>query len=195
MPLVEAVQRSEEWYSARNGRITASLAAACLGRDPYRGPLAAFNQITGITKQREANRDQQWGIEFEASALACYEIETGHLYTPTGLWVHDTYDWLGASPDGLVGSDGLVEAKCPSIVPPDPPDHHLIQMAVQMAVLNRSWCDYIAWNQNEHIIRRVNRDMDAEAELIRLLAEFYEQHIKPMKPPSRTRKKPVPESV
>ena len=184
-------QRVEGWYAARRGRITASLAAAIIGQDPYKGPLAAFNEIMATSDKGGPNKHQAWGIEFEKDALACYEVETGNLYSPTGFWTHPQYDWLGASPDGLVGEDGLVEVKCPNPenIGEAPPGHHLVQMAVQMAVLGRVWCDYVAWSQVKHLIVRVTRNLEAEAQLLEQLKGFYEKHIQTGKAPPRRRPK------
>lgn len=189
MPLLVVNQRCPEWYEARRGRITASLAAAVLGKDPHKGPLAAFNEIVGM-KEQAVNKHMAWGVEFEKNAQEWYEIETGNLFTPTGFWVHPSYDWLGASPDGMVGGDGLLEVKCPGEPAREVPGHHLVQMAVQMAVLDRAWCDYVSWTMHKGVFSaRVVRDAKAEAELLRRLSEWHEKHIVTGKAPPRRKAK------
>lgn len=187
MPLLPCDQRSPEWFEARKGKITASLAAAILGIDKHKGPLAAFNEITGRTTNN-GNKHTSWGVEFEAQARQDYECVSGNLVADTGFWVHPTLAWLGASPDGLINSMGLVEVKCPSILPDVVPEAHVVQMAVQLAVTGRQWCDYFAWNQNGHFLKRVERFPDLEWGMISKLEAFYNQYIAPDIAPPRARK-------
>jgi len=191
MPVIDVDQRSPEWFAARKGRITASLAAAVLGIDPYRGPLSAFNEITGRTGKSEANAFQVWGAEGEAAARGAYEEETGYLAFTTGLWVHPELPWLAASPDGLVGDDGLLEVKCPkTALPPAMPDHHRVQVAVQLACTGREWCDYFAWHPRDgHYLSRLTRDEAGIPLLLARLNEFYQTYVLPDVAPPRRRAK------
>ena len=129
MPLLPYDQRSPEWLAARRGLITASTAAACLGMNPWMSRAAAWRQIMGLD-EGAINRQMQWGTDNEQNALATYEIESGNLVIPTGFWIHSTIPWLGASPDGNVGLDGLVVAKCLGKNPGKVPTHYRIQMMV-----------------------------------------------------------------
>jgi exodeoxyribonuclease (lambda-induced) len=195
MPLLVADQRSPEWHAARAGKITASLAAACLGLDPHRGPLSAWNEITGKSKRAD-NRHLQWGREHEARAVQKYEVETGNLVTPTGFWVHESIGWLGASPDGLIGPNALLETKCPQELPRDKetgvlsvPAHHEIQVRVQLAVTQRGWCAYFALDpQDEFFNATVVRDIEVELDLISRLEFFYRAYVLTGTPPPRRRK-------
>ncbi len=186
MPLLPCDQRTPEWYAARKGKLTASLAAAVLGLDPYTGPLAAFNRITKGTPQ-EDNKHMAWGREFEGPAREDYEVMSGHLVTETGFWTCPSLEWLGASPDGLIDADGLVEIKCPSVIPEQIPIHHEVQMRVQLACTEREWCDYFAWSQNGNLCRRVLRDDNKERVLLKKLEDFYESYIRPDIAPPRRR--------
>ena len=71
-------QRTPQWFEARKGKITASLAAACLGMDTHRGPFSAWSEITGRSRQQES-RHMAWGIEFEPRARLAYEVSAGVL--------------------------------------------------------------------------------------------------------------------
>lgn len=181
-------QRTDEWLKARRGKITASLAAACLGQDPNKGPLAAYNQIMGVT-QDKGNKHTAWGVEFEPKARSDYEWISGNLVTETGFWVHTGFDWLGASPDGLISDDGVVEIKCPSVIPDTIPVQHRIQVQVQLACTNREWGDYFAWNQNGHLLERVVRDHKTESEILLALLMFFTNHIQKGVPPPRRKRK------
>lgn len=183
--LLDCTQRTDDWLNLRKGRITASLAAACLGLDPHTGPLGAFNQITGRSGGTD-NRHTRWGTAYEKEAISTYEMISGNLVRPTGFWVHDQHNWLGASPDGLVCDDaGLLEVKCPGKLPDGIPLHHRIQMLVQLACTGRQWCDYLVWVPNqEPLLRRVNRCQGIEG-LVRSLKAWWENYLVLDVPPSR----------
>lgn len=176
MPLLECDQRTDQWLAHRRGRITASLAAACLGLNPYTSRAAAWRSIMGVQQQKE-NRDMRWGTEFEPVARAAYEIESGNLVTETGFWVHPLFDWLGASPDGLVDDDGLVEIKVPTKPPAEIPLYHRVQMTVQMMCTGRKWCDYFAWTHESHFLARMD-EPEWSSELLAELGLFYGHFIK-----------------
>lgn len=190
MPLIEAIQRSPEWHAARKGRITASLAAAILGIDPHKGPLAAYREIVGPHKDRD-NQDKAWGREFEPAARSSYECETGLCVFETGFWTHPTLDWLGSSPDGLVNAKGLLEIKCPRNIPTEVPPQHIVQMAVQLACTDREWCDYYAWSQAGSFKHRLTRCREHESGMLVLLKTWYEKHIVAGVEPPRRRVKGV----
>ena len=176
MPEIVVAQRCPEWYEARRGKITASLAAACLHLDPYKSAKAAWREIMGIDPGYRPNRAMQWGITYECQARLDYEAEQGVFVETTGFWVHPELPWLGASPDGLCGADGLAEIKCPLNARNRVPIHHRIQCLVQLAVTGRSWCDYYSWGvAGERFLRRVHR-AGIPGLLVRLEA-FYRAYV------------------
>lgn len=179
-------QRSPEWFEARKGKITASIAAACLGLCPYTSRQEAWRRITGKARGG-SNKHMQWGVEFENDAKASYECETGYLVEETGFWVHPTIPWLGASPDGLVGRVGMVEVKCLGKIPVAVPVHYRIQMLVQMACTGRKWVDFFAWHHEGTFLQRV---FPAGTEgLIRKLEVFYKEFVLAGKEPPRKKRK------
>lgn len=187
MPQVAFVQRTPEWYAARQGLITSSTAAACLGLCPYDGLLAAFRAING--KPKEQNKHMAWGEEYEPQARWTYELETGETCYETGFWVHPQLPWLGASPDSLVGESGGVEIKCPSQLPTSIPEHHRIQCMVCMAVTDRPWWDYFVWCGAQIYRERVVRDEVQELEMIAQLNAFRHAFLLPNVEPPRTKVK------
>lgn len=189
MPLREAAQRTEEWLEARRGKITASLAAGCLGLDPYISARAAWRKILGVGETVQ-NRHMRWGVQFEAKARLDYEAETGNLVETTGFWVSHDWPWLGASPDGLIGEDGLVEIKCPTVPPTRVPKHHWIQMLVQMIVTERMSCDYFSWGASgQKFYARVYRPPNIFG-LVRKLQAFHEKYVLTLtEPPRKTRRR------
>ncbi len=202
MPLLCADQRSDGWFAVRRHRITASIAAGCLGVHPHMSRQEAWRRCLGIQKESE-NNATRWGVQFEEHAKQEYEIETGRFIEPTGFWVSSVYDWLGASPDGFVGQDGLYEGKAPGKLSESVPIYHRIQMIVQMIVCERAWCDYFVWvpeRVGEHgeptgepntFLRRVH--LAGAAGIIRKLEAFYRTYVltntePPRKKPKRRRK-------
>lgn len=190
MPLLTTDQRNDAWHQARKGKITASLAAACLGLDPHKGPYWAWQEIQG-RHQQPVNRHMAWGTEFEPVARRWYEDEMGDIVEQTGFWVHKDYPWLGASPDGLIGGegDGLLEVKVPTTIPSAVPPHHEIQCRVQMAVLDRNWVDYLAWGHEGHFLKRIERVNGDEGMILKDLEAFYLAYIVPNLAPPKRRKK------
>lgn len=170
MPLLIADQLTPEWHQAHIGRITASTAAACLGHCPHTSRQKAYRMIVGTEAEKE-NSFMTWGKENEDKARTAYECVSGAFVARTGFWVHPEFDWLGASPDGLVNGAGLVELKCPAKLPEAVPLHHRIQCLIQLAVTGRQWCDYLAWTTEGTFCRRIHPA--GTASLIERLWRFY----------------------
>lgn len=187
MPELIAGQRTDQWREARRGKITASLAGAVLGIDPHKGPLAAFNEIMGIKVQKD-NGYMAWGRDKEARARREYEAESGNIVLETGFWTHPELDFLGASPDGLIGANAAVEIKCPQNLPETVPLHHEAQMRVQLACTDREWCDYFAWTPDGHWLHRITRDPRKEADIIDKLTVWFHEHVVTGIAPGRRRK-------
>ena len=189
MPLIKGIaQGTPEWIQARVGCITASMAAACLRIDPGRSAASAWREIMG-TEKIEVNHWMEQGIQGEPLARNAYECLTGELVRKGGFWVHPSIPWLKASPDGLVGADGLVEIKVPRSLPLSVSHKYRVQCLVQLIVTERSWCDLFCWTPNDgHFLQRVH--LAGEAGLIRRLKEFYDTYVTTnVEPPRKARKK------
>jgi predicted phage-related endonuclease len=133
----------------------------------------------------------QWGTEQEPNARAAYEVETGSIVMETGFVPHSIIDMSGASPDGLIGEDGLVEIKCPNtathvdtLLGQEAPSKYVSQMQWQMACTGRQWCDFVSYDPRlpenmQLFIQRINRDdkliKDMEQEVIKFLGELDEK--------------------
>lgn len=112
----------------------------------------AGERITRVPATVFVTPAMQRGTDLEPEARDLYVKETGNQVEETGFWQHPELDFVGASPDGLVGDDGLLEIKCPMlethigyiedyIVPED----YRPQMALQMACTGRKWCDFVSY--------------------------------------------------
>jgi hypothetical protein len=117
-------------------------------------------QLNGLPDMNDATR---WGMANEPNALLAYSAHTGNLVEPTGLHVHKHADWLAGSPDGLIGTEGIVEAKCPywSKTPHQTiPLYYYLQINLCLECADREWCDFISWTPGAHKVIRVTRDRD-----------------------------------
>ena len=174
-------QRTDEWYSARIGKITASRIGG-INAKPQKGNALnntltelLSERLTGLPKDTKTNADMQWGIDCEPLARQAYELATFQTVVETGLIDHPAIPMSGASPDGLVGKDGLIEIKCPTspkhtntLLTGQVPSEYMPQITWQLACTGRKWCDFVSYDprQPEHLkikIIRVNReDVDIE---------------------------------
>ncbi|OYT69442.1 MAG: exonuclease [Chloracidobacterium sp. CP2_5A] len=173
-------QGSPEWHCARLGKVTASRAWHVIapgrggGRSVGRARLArelAMERITGLPGGEDENAFMAFGKANEPVARRLYELETGCAVEEAGFFDHPHIPWCGASPDGLVGEDGLIEIKCPvkeknwhSVE--DVPPNYLAQINLQLACTGRAWCDLVVLLPGDRIwVARINRDQDAIAAL------------------------------
>jgi hypothetical protein len=172
-------QGSEEWIEARIGMVTASRAAdviATLKRGGEAAARASYRSellceiLTGQPYPQYVSQDMEWGRLQEPFARAAYELEQDVLVETCGLIVHPEVERFGASPDGRVGEDGLIQIKCPTtrthldwmlggVVPVE----HIPQMLAEMSCTGRKWCDFVSYEPRlpSHLqlfIRRYMRD-------------------------------------
>jgi putative phage-type endonuclease len=172
-------QRTDEWFAARIGKVTASRVADVIaktksgygaGRANYLADLVV-ERLTGQKASSFSNAAMEWGTEQEPNAKAAYAAKTGILVEDVGFIDHPTVAMSGASPDGLA-EDGLVEIKCPNtathleyIFDGKPPQKYVTQMQWQMACTNRPWCDFVSYDPRlperlQLLVVRVPRDDD-----------------------------------
>lgn len=177
--MTEIVQGSPEWFAQRLGKVTASRVADVIAktktgwgasRANYMGQLIA-ERLTETVVPTYVSPEMQWGTDQEPNARAAYEWRTDATVETIGFVEHATILMSGASPDGLVGADGLVEFKCPNtathietLLSRSVPGKYITQMQWQMACMpGRMWCDYVSFDPRmpEHMstfIERVPRD-------------------------------------
>jgi len=183
-------QRTEEWFAARTGKITASSVGAILGIDPNRNREDVMRDMVreyhGVPREFQGNIATQWGVIHEVEAREEFQYGMGVEVIPTGLWVHPVETWLGASPDGLVGDDALIEIKCPFgirlLAEPafksatDQP-HYMAQMQIQMFVTGRKSCHFYQWTPHGHLWQNVEYDQSAIDDILPKLREFYDRYL------------------
>jgi putative phage-type endonuclease len=157
-------QRSDEWFSARLGFATASRMNDALAGSETAARRGYLIQLVTerLTKQQQESYNSpamQRGTELEPVARMAYESKNGFV-DKTGFHKHPTIEWFGASPDGFVGDDGLVEIKCPNstthvdyILEGKVPTKYKRQMMAQLACTGRKWCDFVSFDNRlpEHL--------------------------------------------
>jgi putative phage-type endonuclease len=155
----EIVQGSEAWLQARLGFCTASrVNDALAGKDTETRKNYLWQLVAErLTKTQQAgfapNAAMLRGVEQEPVARAAYEAHSGVFVDQVGFVPHPTIKWLGASPDGLVGDDGLVEIKNPNTATHlqyrkagKVPTKYKNQMMLQLACTGRKWCDFVSFD-------------------------------------------------
>jgi hypothetical protein len=201
MPLVEGLEQgSAEWIQMRVGCVTGSRVSDVMAKLVKKGGEAAVRvnykseivceTLTGRAADHFVSREMLWGIENEMFAREAYGIEVAEAER-VGFALHSRINRFGASPDGLVGKDGLVEFKCPNtathidyiragIVPAE---YHW-QMLAEMACTDREWCDFVSYDPRlpkkfQLFVRRFARDeariAQMEEEVSKFLAEVDEE--------------------
>lgn len=174
----ETVQRSETWFAQRVGKVTASRISDVVAktktgwgasRANYMSQLI-IERLTGQPVETYSNAAMQWGTETEPQARAAYEFLTGYAVKEVGFVKHPSIEMSGASPDGLVLEDGLIEIKCPNsathietLLGGSIDKKYMVQMQWQMACAGRKWADFVSFDSRMPIelqlkVTRVNRD-------------------------------------
>lgn len=190
-------QGSPEWLEYRNGRVTASRLNDVMAKGKGGAPSTTRrNYLTELVLERLTGRSaernfksaaMEQGNEREDQARGLYTMTTGRTVEVCGIFDHPRIEMAAASPDGLIGTDGGLEIKCPL-----PATHlenlqgasidtgYMRQMQFGMACTGRLWWDFVSFNPDfpdemQIHIRRVPRDpamiVEIETEVQRFLAE------------------------
>lgn len=183
-------QRSEEWFNARKGKLTGSNIGAALGVNPYKTPEDLVRQMVrdyhGAESEFTGNIATEYGASHEPLATMEYFGKTGNFVEECGFFVHPEYDWLGASPDGLVGDDGLIEIKCPFGLrnKKDPEfktlqeqPHYYAQVQIEMACTERKWCDFYQWSEHGDTVEQIQVDTEWLDANLPALEAFYKWYL------------------
>lgn len=192
----EIIQGSPEWFAARLGRVTASRVADVVAKTKS-GPSASranylaqlvAERLSGEAQESFSSAAMQWGTDMEPEARLAYVFRTDALVEEVGFVPHPLIEMAGASPDGLVGADGLVEIKCPNtamhidtLVGRAVPGKYVTQIQWQLACTGRAWCDFVSFDprmpeEMRLFVQRVERDdariAELEGEVIAFLADL-----------------------
>lgn len=190
------IQGTPEWYAVRCGKVTASRIAdltakiksgPSASRTTYMGELIC-ERLTGVVTDGFKSAAMQWGNDHEPQARLNYAFDRNVEIVEVGFADHPTIKMAGASPDGLVGSDGLAEFKCPNTATHletlrtrNVPSGYVKQMYWQMACTGRQWNDFTSYDprlpeQMQMITVRLVRNAEViqalEAEVSAFIAEL-----------------------
>lgn len=185
-------QGTDAWLQERCGKVTASRIADLMARTKAGWGATRANyasqliceRLTGIVAPSFTNAAMIHGTETEPEARRAYEFFVDRDVQQVGFVPHPSIEMAGASPDGLVASDGLLELKCPNtathietLLSATIPDKYVKQMQFQMACTGREWCDFASYDNRlpermRLFVKRVDRDAEAIAEIEREVIAF-----------------------
>lgn len=156
MQIHNCQQGTEEWFACRLGKLTASVARTIATQGKGLETLClekATEILTGKPTETYKNDAMEQGNLLESEARSIYELETGTNVEQVGFVEEN--EFIGVSPDGLVGDDGLIEIKCPQdktytqyLLDGKIKPEYYSQMQMQMFITERLWCDYVVYNPN-----------------------------------------------
>jgi putative phage-type endonuclease len=190
-------QRTEEWFAARLGKVTASRVADVLAkiksgesasRKNYKMELVV-QRLTNKVGESFTNAAMEHGVATEPFARMAYEAHTGTFVKEEGFVDHPTIEGFGCSPDGIVG-EGLIEIKCGNttthvdwMLDGKAPSKHIPQMQAQMACTGAKFCDFVSFDPRlpedlQLFVVRVERDQEyidsMEVEVKQFLSEVLD---------------------
>lgn len=183
-------QRSEAWFAERAGKLTASRFVDVLGTKAARARYMreiVFERAAGMARHSVGSRSMTWGTEIESFARSAYELQSGNLVTEAGFTLHPVYPFIGASSDGWIGADGLIEIKSPMDEAvhvqtwlEGMPDEHAPQVQGNLAVTGRRWADFLSYDPRQAeplrlYVQRVPRDNAYIATLVGALRQFNDE--------------------
>lgn len=192
MRVVDCEQGSPEWFAARLGKVSASRVADIIAktktgwstsRANYAAELVA-ERLTGNKTESFSNAAMQWGTDTEPQARSMYEFMHDATVVTVGTVLHPTIDMACASPDGLLGADGLIEIKCPNtathietLLGDGIAGKYVTQMQWQMSCTGRKWCDFVSFDPRmpadmQMSVQRVMRDDAMIASLEQAVVAF-----------------------
>lgn len=172
------LQGTPEWFEQRRGKVTASRIADLMAKTKSGYSTSRQNylmqllceRLTGKVEEGYKSIAMQRGNDLEAEARNWYQLETGESVEEVSFIDHPKINFAGASPDGLVGAEGLIEIKCPNTAThietlrkKEPIDRYYKQMQWQMAVTGRKWCDFVSFDNRlpdnlAYFCKRIPRD-------------------------------------
>lgn len=188
-------QGTQAWLALRCGQVTASRISDLTARTKtgwsasragYMGQILA-ERLTGRTTVTGTTAVMRWGLDCEPLARAAYAYHTDLDVELTSFVAHPAIAKSGASPDGLVSADGLIEIKCPTttthietLAANEIPAKHQAQMHWQLACTGRAWCDFVSFDPRlpedlKLFVARVERDDAIIAELEDQVRAFLDE--------------------
>ena len=193
MITLDVAQQTQEWLDAKCGvpsasnfdKIVTTNGSESKQRTKYLYQLAG-ERVAGIREESYQNAAMTRGIELESEARGLYELITEETVTPAGICYPDEAKLYSCSPDGLIGEDGGIEIKCPSlpvhvsyVIDGKLPTEYFQQVQGNLLVTGRKWWAFMSYFPGiKPLIMRVERDKIflkiLESELQRFCQELTE---------------------
>jgi putative phage-type endonuclease len=193
--MLDVQQGSDAWLALRAGKVTASRVADVIAKTKSGWGASRANymaeliceRLTGQPTPSFSNAAMQHGTLTEPEARAAYEFRFNCDVAQIGFVAHPIIAMSGASPDGLVDDDGLIEIKCPNsathietLLSGNMPSKYETQMLWQLACTQRKWCDFVSYDPRlppamQMFVRRLYRDDGMIAELEKLVCDFLSE--------------------
>ncbi|KAL1216414.1 hypothetical protein V5N11_026345 [Cardamine amara subsp. amara] len=186
-------QKSEEWFALRKDKLTTSTFSTALGfwKKNRRAELwhdKVYDLDTRVLED-SARFAMNWGVQMESAAIERYKRIMGCEVGSMGFAMHsnEQFQWLGASPDGILDSFGILEVKCPynkgktdTVLPwKKVPYYYMPQLQGQMEIMDRDWVNLYCWTRNGSTVFRVVRDRSYWRILHDVLREFWWENVIP----------------
>lgn len=175
----------------RKGRITASAVGAILNCSPFSNPKKELRRMVrehhNIKSDFTGNPATQWGHFAEPLAIADHELLYGKLEKGHFV-IHPHIDWLGATPDGFVDNDTLLEIKSPFKFKDGIPEgeqfktlaeqpHYYAQVQIQLYCTGYEKCFFLQWCPKSCLYETVYFNQDYIDAIMPKLREFYELYL------------------
>lgn len=176
----------------RAGRLTASVFASAIGIG-YDSRQKLWRQLTGREEKFAGNSATEWGADNEHHAISAYEVTTGDIVESAGgkqgFVISASHDWLGCTPDGYVGDDIVIEAKCPVSMNlyGKVPNVYMPQIQGQMFITQRKLAHFVCWTPDEFEVHEVFFDDHYWRQCLELLIDFYSCWKIGQEPPRKTK--------
>lgn len=162
-------QNSDEWMDLRRGKFTASSFRDLFMKtttSTYEKAIykVVFERLTGESPESFTSEYMERGHDLEPLAVEQYEMIKFNDTYPGGFF--ELNKWIGASPDRLIGDDGILEIKCPAyntmlsyLLKKTLPATYYYQVHGQLYVTGRKYCDFMAYHPSlKSLIIRINSD-------------------------------------
>jgi predicted phage-related endonuclease len=176
-------QGTDNWLNLRSGKFTASSIKNLFAKETtaaYQNEIyrVVFERLTGKRVESEyQSAYMKRGQELEPHARTRYELITFNKVDNGGFF--EMTEWAGASPDGLIGEDGILEVKSPAfgtmikyLIEKKLPNEYYYQVHSQLLITGRQWCDFVAFHPDlETLVIRVNADKAVMAEINKKIKE------------------------
>lgn len=181
------IQGTDEWKELKVGKFSASNFGKLFMKKDTKGYEGYINQIaierlTGIPTPSFKSSWMQRGNDLEPEARIAYEFKTFNKVHEVGFVELD--EWVGVSPDGLIGEKGSIEIKCLGAdafseckLTGKIDKDYIIQMQGVLWVCEREWCDFTVYYpglslyinrqfRDETMIKKLQEEIKIAKELV-----------------------------